>query len=41
MLLNPQFIDKNYDFLNKLPYTESKNMLSYVMSNKNNFHVII
>lgn len=32
----PQFIDKNYDFLNNLSYSESKNLLSCVMSNKNN-----
>lgn len=30
----PQFINKNYDFLNELSYTESKNKLSAIMSNK-------
>ena len=36
VVTNPEFINKDYDFLNKLKYQESKNKLSCIMSNKNN-----
>jgi len=36
VVTNPEFINKDYDFLKKLEYQESKNKLSCIMSNKNN-----
>jgi len=35
VITNPQFIDKNYDFLSDLSYTEHKKKLSAIISNKN------
>lgn len=34
VVTNPHFIDKNYDFLSKITYTEHKKKLSAIMSNK-------
>lgn len=36
VVTNPQFIDKDYDFLSNLSYIEHKNKLSAIISNKNN-----
>lgn len=36
VVTNPQFIDKNYDFLSSLEYKESDNLFSAIISNKNN-----
>lgn len=36
IVTNPQFIDRNYDFLSDLTYTEHKKNLSAIISNKSN-----
>ena len=36
VVTNPQFIDKNYDFLSNLEYKERDNLFSAIISNKNN-----
>ena len=37
VVTNPQFIDKDYDFLLKLKYNDSINNFSAIISNKNNY----